>query len=74
MKLHRPADAACANCAWWRRYSDDSETGICTSVTRNDYGSAVLVTVTERDSLPVVLNTNEDFLCNDWEADDTHRG
>lgn len=70
----RPADASCANCMWWRRYSHDSETGICRSVTRNEYGGAVLVTVTERESLPVVLNTNEDFLCKDWEADDARGG
>lgn len=74
MNLHRPADASCANCAWWRRYSDDSETGICTSVTRNDYGSAVLVVEGGLEAPMVVLNTNEEFLCNDWEADDTHRG
>lgn len=69
MRMDLPGNAACATCTWWRRYSEGSETGICTSVTRNDYGSAVLVTVTEHEAMPVVLNTNEDFLCNDWEPD-----
>lgn len=56
----------CANCVWWRRYSDGSSTGVCTNVTLNDYSRASLQTESGRDPERfIVLATDEDFSCAD---------
>lgn len=62
-------EPTCANCRHWLRYSDDSDVGICTSVLNNEYSRAVLMIEGRSEQHPVVLQTNEDFGCADWDGE-----
>lgn len=63
-------EPTCASCRWWLRYGEDSETGICRSVLSNEYSRAVLMIEGRSDHHPVVLQTNEDFSCIDYEPEE----
>lgn len=59
-------ERCCETCRWWRPWGGGSETGICTSVTGNDYSSMDLLV--EAGSARTVLVTNAEFLCRDFSA------